>query len=171
MGLHSSAGKALHSSAIAEATGLNLVEAPKNYYFGLLRNCLNCDSTAMVTSSFHLYSHSSHHFILYKWKHKILSQVKTGNHKQKSKHKEKKLLILMSLLMLMPAHLHIDISVVMPMLMFMLMSLVKTGLQVISLFCIVHPYCAYFFASLARAKHIGNMHFEVNIHLFHTVVP
>ena len=43
----------------------------------------------------------------------------------------------MSLLMLMPAHLHIDISVVMPMLMFMLMSLVKTGLKVISLFCIV----------------------------------
>ena len=67
--------------------------------------------------------------------------------------------------MLMPARLHIDISVVMPMLMFMLMSLVKTGLKVISLFCIVHPYCAYFFASLARTKHIGNMHFEVNIHL------
>ena len=77
----------------------------------------------------------------------------------------------MSLLMLMPARLHIDISVVMPMLMFMLMSLVKTGLKVISLFCIVHPYCAYFFASLARTKHIGNMHFEVNIHLFHTIVP
>ena len=78
-----------HCSAIAEATGLNLVEAPKNYYCGLLRNCLNCDSTAMVTSSFHLYSHSSHHFILYKWKHKILSQVKTGKHKQKWKHKKK----------------------------------------------------------------------------------
>ena len=79
----------------------------------------------------------------------------------------------MSLPMLMLARLHIDISVVMPMLMFMfmLMSLVKTGLKVISLFCIVHPYCAYFFASLARTKHIGNMHFEVNIHLFHTVVP
>ena len=77
----------------------------------------------------------------------------------------------MSLLMLMPAHLHIDISVVMPMLMFMLMSLVKTGLKVISLFCIVYPYCAYFFASLARTRHIGNMHFEVNMHLFHTVVP
>ena len=77
----------------------------------------------------------------------------------------------MSLLMLMPARLHIDISVVMPMLMFMLMSLVKTGLKVISLFCIVHPYCTYFFASLARTRHIGNMHFEVNIHLFHTVVP
>ena len=81
----------------------------------------------------------------------------------------------MSLLMLMPARLHSDISVVMPMLMFMLMfmlmSLVKTGLKVISLFCIVHPYCAYFFASLACTRHIGNMHFEVNIHLFHTVVP
>ena len=77
----------------------------------------------------------------------------------------------MSLLMLMPARRHSDISVVMPMLMFMLMSLVRTGLKVISLFCIVHPYCAYFFSSLARTRHIGNMHFKVNIHLFHTVVP
>ena len=54
-----------HCSANAEATGSNLVEAPKNFFFGLLRNCLNCDSTAMVTCSFHLYSRSSHHFILY----------------------------------------------------------------------------------------------------------
>ena len=54
-----------HCSANAEATGLSPVEAPKNvFFFGLLRNCLNCSSTAMVTYSFHLYSRSSHHFIL-----------------------------------------------------------------------------------------------------------
>ena len=49
----------------ADATGSNPVEALKNFFFGLHRNGLNCDSTAMVTYSFHLYSHSSHHFILY----------------------------------------------------------------------------------------------------------
>ena len=37
---------------------------PRKRFFELLRNCLNCDSTAMVTYSFHLYSRSSHHFIL-----------------------------------------------------------------------------------------------------------
>ena len=41
-----------HCSANAEATGSNPVEAPKKLFFGLLRNCLNCDSTAMVTYSF-----------------------------------------------------------------------------------------------------------------------
>ena len=76
-----------HCNAIAEAEGSNPVEAPKNYYFWLLRNCLNCDSTAVVTSSFHLYSHRSNHFVLYKWKHKILRQVKTGKHKHKRKNK------------------------------------------------------------------------------------
>ena len=54
-----------HCSANAEATSSNPVQAPKKLFFGLLRNCLNCDSTAMVTHSFHLYSRSSHHFILY----------------------------------------------------------------------------------------------------------
>ena len=53
-----------HCSANAEAIGSNPVEALKNLFsFGLLRNCLNCGSTAMVTYSFHLYSRSSHHFI------------------------------------------------------------------------------------------------------------
>ena len=41
-----------HCSASAEVTGSNPVEAPKNFFFGLLRNCLNCDSTAMVAYSF-----------------------------------------------------------------------------------------------------------------------
>ena len=56
-------------SANAEAAGSNPVEASKNFLFfwgggGLLRNCLNCDSTAMDTYSFHLYSRSSHNFNL-----------------------------------------------------------------------------------------------------------
>ena len=33
-----------HCSANAEATGSNPVEAPKIFFFGLFRNCLNCDS-------------------------------------------------------------------------------------------------------------------------------
>ena len=33
-----------HSSANAEATGSNPVEAPKNFFSGYFRNCLNCDS-------------------------------------------------------------------------------------------------------------------------------
>ena len=33
----------------------------RKIFFRLLRNCLNCDSTAMVTYSFHLYSLGSHH--------------------------------------------------------------------------------------------------------------
>ena len=37
----------------------------KNFSSGYFRNCSNCDSTAMVISSFHVYSRSSHHFILY----------------------------------------------------------------------------------------------------------
>ena len=45
MVLHSSAE---HCGANAEATGSNPVEAPKI----LLRNCLNCDLTAMVTYLF-----------------------------------------------------------------------------------------------------------------------
>ena len=40
-----------HCSTNAEATGSNPIEGPKNvFFFGLLRNCLKCDSTAMVTS-------------------------------------------------------------------------------------------------------------------------
>ena len=43
-------------SANAEATGSNPVEAAKKKtFFGLLRNCLTCDSTAMVTYSFQQY--------------------------------------------------------------------------------------------------------------------
>ena len=53
-----------HCSANAEATGSNPVEARKNLFFELLRNCLNCHSIAIVTYSSHLYSRSSHHFIL-----------------------------------------------------------------------------------------------------------
>ena len=39
-----------HCSTNTEAMGLNPVE---KIFFGLLHNCLNCDSTAMVTYSFH----------------------------------------------------------------------------------------------------------------------
>ena len=41
-----------HCRASAEVTGSNPVEAPKKPFFGLLRGCFNCDSTAMVTYSF-----------------------------------------------------------------------------------------------------------------------
>ena len=48
-------------SAKAEATGSNPAESPKIlYFFGLLRNRLNCCRS--VTSSFQLYFRSSHHF-------------------------------------------------------------------------------------------------------------
>ena len=33
-----------HCSANAEATGSNPVEAPKTFFSGYFRNCLNCDS-------------------------------------------------------------------------------------------------------------------------------
>ena len=33
-----------HCSANAEATGSNPVEAPKSFFSGYFRNCLNCDS-------------------------------------------------------------------------------------------------------------------------------
>ena len=33
-----------HCNANAEATGSNPVEAPKNFFSGYFRNCLNCDS-------------------------------------------------------------------------------------------------------------------------------
>ena len=42
-----------YCSANAEATDWNPVEAPRYFFFWLLRNYLNCDSTAMVTYSFH----------------------------------------------------------------------------------------------------------------------
>ena len=41
-----------HCSANAEATGSNPVEAPIFFFAGLLCNCLNCDTTARITSSF-----------------------------------------------------------------------------------------------------------------------
>ena len=33
-----------HCSANAEATGSNPIETPKNFFWGLFLNCLNCDS-------------------------------------------------------------------------------------------------------------------------------
>ena len=50
MGRYSSAARGC--SANAEATGSNPVEAPNNFFSGQLRNCLNSDSTAIVTYSF-----------------------------------------------------------------------------------------------------------------------
>ena len=52
MGLHSSAGRALQCER--RGHGFESRRRPKKTFFGLLRNCLNCDSTAMVTYSFHL---------------------------------------------------------------------------------------------------------------------
>ena len=52
-----------HCSANAEATGSNPVEAPKIFFSGYFRNCLNCDYLRWSSYSFHLYSRSSHHFI------------------------------------------------------------------------------------------------------------
>ena len=49
--------------ADAEAAGSNPVEAPKNFFSGYFRNCLNCDSLRWSHTHFHLYSRSSHHFI------------------------------------------------------------------------------------------------------------
>ena len=50
-------------SANAEATGSNPVEAPKNFFFGLISQLLKLRFTAMVTYSFQLSSRSSHNFI------------------------------------------------------------------------------------------------------------
>ena len=50
-----------HCSANAEATGSNPIEVPKKrfscfvFQATLQFTCLNCNSTAMVTHSFHLY--------------------------------------------------------------------------------------------------------------------
>ena len=52
-----------HCSADTEATGSNPVEPLEKLIFTVFRNCLNRDTTAMVSHSFHLYSRSSHHFI------------------------------------------------------------------------------------------------------------
>ena len=41
-----------HCSANAEATGSNPVEAPKNFFSGYFRNCLNCDSLRWSSYSF-----------------------------------------------------------------------------------------------------------------------
>ena len=58
-----------HCSANTEATGSNPVKAPKNYYFWLIRICLNCDSLRwshihficiLPFTSFHSVFHSFH---------------------------------------------------------------------------------------------------------------
>ena len=62
-------------SANAEATGSSPVEVPKCFFFPgymYFRNCLNCDTTAMITSSFHLYFRSSQFTLFYV---SFLSQV------------------------------------------------------------------------------------------------
>ena len=41
-----------HCSANAEATGLNPVEAPKTFFSGFFRNCLNCDSLRWLHTHF-----------------------------------------------------------------------------------------------------------------------
>ena len=52
MGLHSSAGRALQ--CIHRGHGFDSRWSPRIFFFsGLIHNCLNCDTTAMVTSSFH----------------------------------------------------------------------------------------------------------------------
>ena len=47
--------------------GSDPIEASKNLSFGLLRNCLNCDSTAMVTYIVHfiweIISYTLNHFL------------------------------------------------------------------------------------------------------------
>ena len=65
MGLYSSAGRKLQREYWG--LGFESCRSPEKtfFFFGLLSNCSNCDSTAMVTYSFHLYSHTSHHSILY----------------------------------------------------------------------------------------------------------
>ena len=54
-----------HCSVNAEATGSNPFEAPKKTFLRAISQLLKLRFTAMVTYSFHLYSRSSHHFILY----------------------------------------------------------------------------------------------------------
>ena len=49
-----------HCSANAEPTGSNPVEAPKKLFFGLLRNCSNCDSTAMSNVHFNVTTSHNH---------------------------------------------------------------------------------------------------------------
>ena len=44
-----------HCSANAEATGSNPVEAPKNFFSGYFRNCLNCDSLRWSHAHFTVY--------------------------------------------------------------------------------------------------------------------
>ena len=56
-----------HCSANAEATGSNPVEAPKNFFSGYFRNCLNCDSLR--------WSHT--HFICIPAVHIISFRIKT----------------------------------------------------------------------------------------------
>ena len=44
-----------HCSANAEATGSNPVEAPKNFFSGYFRHCLNCDSLRWSHTNFKKY--------------------------------------------------------------------------------------------------------------------
>ena len=45
-----------HCSANAEATGSNPVEAPKIFFSGYFRNCLNCDSLRWSHNHFTIYA-------------------------------------------------------------------------------------------------------------------
>ena len=58
----------IHLTCERNETGSNPVEAPINFIFSSLIQAIAsiAITTAMVTSSFHLYLRSSHHFILRK---------------------------------------------------------------------------------------------------------
>ena len=53
-----------YCSASEEAMGSNPVEAPKTIFFPTILQLLKLQFTGMVTYSFHLYSRSSHNFLL-----------------------------------------------------------------------------------------------------------
>ena len=54
-----------HCSANAEATGSNPVEAPKSFFSGYFRNCLNCDSLRWSHTHFICIPAVQIHFIQY----------------------------------------------------------------------------------------------------------
>ena len=72
IGLLSVYGSFIHCSSAGKSTATWMqrpwvwipLKPRKTFFGGLLHNSLNYDSTVMVTCSLHLYSCSSHHFIL-----------------------------------------------------------------------------------------------------------